>query len=92
MGTRQSSWPPTRMVPETPEEEGEREASDSLGLATRRAHARAAEILASREIPADLLQLGKNHGIETIIRAVWKDGFQTGMRMAMMPVSGEAAP
>jgi hypothetical protein len=86
MGARQSPW----AAMETPESAGERDAEAALRLATRRSDARAAEILAARECPADILQWGRQHGIEEFARITWQNGFQAGMRMAMMPKSGDS--
>ena len=64
--------------------EGKAEGEAVLSAASRRAHAKAAVLLAARECPDDLIQWGRIHGIPTFAEATWQAGFLAGMRAAMM--------
>ena len=72
------------------EAEGEAEARVSLTAAQHRANARAAQLLAARECPADLVEWGRIHGIPTFAEVTWQAGFLAGMRAAMLPEDADA--
>lgn len=59
--------------------EGEAAAASRLGLARASARAEAAQILAARECPADLIEWGERHNIPTFARLTWMAGFLAGM-------------
>lgn len=67
----------------SPEEQGRDAALRELAAAQRRADAMAAEMLAARECPADLVEWGRIHGIPTFAAITWQAGFRAGMRAAM---------
>jgi len=63
--------------------DGETDAKNVLSVAQRRAHAKAAHLLAAASCPPDLIEWGHRHGIPTFAEVTWMDGFATGMRTAM---------
>jgi hypothetical protein len=71
------------------EQDGKSDALTQIGLATRRADAKAARLLAERECPSDLIEWGKAHGIPTFAEVTWQSGFLAGMRVAMLDTLGE---
>jgi hypothetical protein len=71
------------------EQDGKSDALMQIGLATRRADAKAARLLAERECPSDLIEWGRAHGIPTFAEVTWQSGFLAGMRVAILDKGGE---
>lgn len=70
----------------SPEQEGQDRAAAELRRQQRRADTLAAEMLAARDCPADLVEWGRLHGIPTFAAVTWQAGFRAGMRAAMEEV------
>lgn len=74
-----------RLFPRLAREEQDRlEAQAIMADAERRAAALAAEILAERECPPDLVEWGQAHGIPTFASVTWQAGFIAGIRAVVL--------
>jgi len=56
---------------------------DPVAKQHRDAHAAAMDALATMACPEDLVDLGRRHGVPVLTDVVWKNGFETGWRLAV---------
>lgn len=69
----------------SPEQRAKDAAEKELRDARRLSEAYAAELLAARECPPNLIEWGRIHGIENFAKFTWQAGFLAGMQIARLP-------